>query len=57
MNYITVAKGGSFIDGDGDVVVFIKKGNDFVMCSCMVLKMGLFFLFGEEADEFMEKGQ
>ena len=45
------------IDGDGDVVVFIKKGSDFVMCYCIVLKMDLFFLFGEEADEFMEKGQ
>ena len=57
MNYITVAKGGSVIDGDGDVVVFMKKGSEFVMCYCIVLKMDVFFLFGEEADEFMEKGQ
>ena len=57
MNYITVAKGGSVIDGDGGVVVFMKKGSEFVMCYCIVLKMYVFFLFGEEADEFMEKGQ
>ena len=53
MNDITVAKGGSVSDGDGDVVVVMKKGSDFVMCYCIVLKMDVFFLFGEEADEFM----
>ena len=53
MDDITVAKGGSVIDGDGDVVVFMKKGSEFVVCYCVVLRMGMVFLFGEEADEFM----
>ena len=53
VNDVTVPEGGLAVDYDGDVVLFLKEGDDILMSNGVVLGSNTVPLFAEKTDKFI----